>query len=139
MAAETEHQRKHEAIRAEFPDLVTKPFECDVGWFPILEAIFGTVRQAIPAGREGDFMLLQVKEKLGGLRVYYRLSKRVTASAEAQIHAACSAAEASAAISCEVCGRPGVLRVQDGGWLITRCDKHADGGVPVPPADEGSE
>ncbi|UVK44381.1 hypothetical protein BPNPMPFG_006296 [Mesorhizobium sp. AR07] len=134
MTVETEHSRKYEAIKAEFPGIVTKQFECDTGWFPILREFFAVVRRVNPKGKERDFTLLQIKEKLGGLRIYYRLGKRVATAAETQIHAAYSAAEARAAGTCEVCGRPGVFRVQGGAWLLTRCEDHAEGGVPAPPS-----
>jgi hypothetical protein len=132
MTIETEHQRKYDAIRTEFPDLVTKNFECDVGWFPILHEFFVVVRRVIPAGSEKSFTLLQVKEKLAGLRIYYRLTDDLPDTAKATINDACSTAEARASVTCEVCSRPGVFCIQNGGWLTTRCEDHADGGMVVP-------
>ncbi|MBZ9798729.1 hypothetical protein [Mesorhizobium sp. ES1-4] len=134
MTVETEHSRKYDAIRAEFPGVVTKGFECDVGWLPILREFFSVVRRMIPAGRERDFVLLQVKEKLAGLRIYFRLADSLPDAAKAAIYDDYSVAEARAAVTCEVCGQPGVFRSQNG-WLLTRCEDHAEGGIPVPPPE----
>ncbi|MER8573345.1 hypothetical protein NKG99_14455 [Mesorhizobium sp. M1409] len=130
-----EQRRQYEAIMAEFPELVKRGFSCRAGWFPILRQFFSVVRQAIPPGREDAFTLLQVKEKFAGLRIYYGLGADLPDAARAAIDSAYKAAEDSAERTCEVCGKLGVLRVR-GGWYATRCDDHADDGVPVPTPED---
>lgn len=63
------------------------------------------------------FQVLQVKEKLGGLRVY------VVSDASPAIHERVDTAERESYCLCEVCGRPGVLRER---LLRTLCDTHAE-------------
>ena len=66
-----------------------------------------------------NFVLLQVKEKFGGLRFYSDLPD-VT---EIMI-------ENLAVNVCEICGEVGVLRFSDGPgpWLKTLCEDHMDTG-----------
>lgn len=59
----------------------------------------------------------QVKEKFGGLRVY-------TTFATDEMDDLIREAEKESEVTCELCGDPGVLRL-DGGWYMTRCDKCA--------------
>jgi hypothetical protein len=58
----------------------------------------------------------QVKEKYGGLRFYYSGGDEII---EAYVHVA----EMISERTCEVCGAPG--KMQDGGWIVTRCNEHA--------------
>ncbi|MER8571399.1 hypothetical protein NKG99_06980 [Mesorhizobium sp. M1409] len=127
-----DQRRQYEAIATVFPGLATKRFECNAGWFSIIREFFLVVRQVIPVGREDAFDLRQVKEKFGNLCIYYRTADDLPDAVKIELSKAYRAAEASAVRTCEVCGAPGVLRVR-GGWYATRCDDHADGGVPVPP------
>lgn len=62
--------------------------------------------------------VLQVKEKFGGLRFYYRLSNdhpQALAFGESV-----EKAEAQSFDTCEECGQPGELR--SGKWLVTLCN-----------------
>ncbi len=64
------------------------------------------------------------KQKLGGLRVHFRLvgaPKAVLPLLSAPV----ATAELKSRQVCEVCGAPGRLREMDE-WLTTRCDAHAD-------------
>lgn len=128
---EAEKQRQYAEMKAEFPGLITRGFSCNIGWFPILREFFSTVRDIL--GDKSDlFVLLQVKEKFGGIRIYYGfdLDRVVPKEKQDRIHAACRHAEDRAYVTCDVCGKPGVLRKR-GFWFMTRCDEHADGGIPV--------
>jgi hypothetical protein len=62
------------------------------------------------------FEVLQVKQKLGGLRVYVNHSTKV-------IRNRIEAAQLESLRTCEVCGQPGKLRDD---CIRTVCDKHAD-------------
>lgn len=125
-----ERQRQYIEMKADFPDLITTGFSCNVGWFPILREFFLTVNDVLKDNPDREFTLLQVKEKLGGLRIYYRLLPFEADVVGNRIHAAYRAAEGRAAVTCDVCGRPGVYRSRKG-FLLTRCEDHADGGIAV--------
>lgn len=122
-------------IRARFPGIATVSFECLSGWFPLLERMFEEIRAAIPPGFEDKWRLLQVKEKLSGLRAYWRYgSDDKSPEVEAirhRIQEAVRLAEARADHTCEVCGARGRLRNKRGS-LMMRCDDHADGAVGSP-------
>jgi hypothetical protein len=132
-------RRKHEEyerIRAKHPNLVTTGFSCWTGWLPILERFFDEVAAILDDAPGTGFELWQVKEKFAGLRIYYdvpRTSGTLTereAGARRKIDEAYERAGKEAARTCEVCGKPGVLRKR-GGWFATRCDEHADGAEPT--------
>lgn len=126
-------------IRKRFPGIATVSFECLSGWFPLLELMFEEIRAAIPPGSEDKWRLLQVKEKLSGLRVYWRYaSDDTSAEVEAVRHRITQAvrlAEARADHTCEVCGARGKFRNRQGS-LMMRCDDHADGAVGSPDEEE---
>jgi hypothetical protein len=127
-----EYERaKHEEferIRAKHPDLVTTGFSCWTGWFPIVERFFDEVAAALADATGTSFELWQVKEKFARLRIYYDVPR--WSEARRKIDGAYLRADKEAARTCEVCGKPGVLRKR-GGWFATRCDEHADGAEPI--------
>ncbi len=122
-----EERRRYETIRSDFSDLVTRAFECRQGWYGILRSFFAAVKDVLPEAEQ--FKLLQVKEKLGSLRIYYHLSETPGTEVGDAIRKAKTAAEDASFHVCEVCGQPGGLRVK-GGWYVTRCEDHADGAEP---------
>lgn len=97
------------------------------GWHPILEDLLRVIR--------GLCVIDQVKEKFGGLRVYYHLGEQELEdidSSEASridfsqkrviIDTAIRMAELAAARTCETCGKPG-QRISKG-WIKTLCPEH---------------
>ena len=124
-------------IRERFPEIATVSFECMGGWHGILEKMFESIREAIPTGSEDRWSLWQLKEKMAGLRVYHSYANSVDdeqpedADVRRKIEAAVRLAEARAEHTCDICGQRGRLRAR-GGWYMTRCDEHADGGVEDP-------
>jgi len=132
----------YEAIRAKHPALVTRGFSCFAGWFPILDSFFGEVEGALVEAPQARFDLWRVKEKFGRLRVYYVAPRSDATSDDSQvvrednvrrrIDEAYERAEQEAKRTCDVCGEAGALRVRNG-WFATRCEEHADGGVPYRP------
>lgn len=86
-------------------------FECDDGWYGILDHAFGRM---VATGE--DCKLLQVKEKFGTLRIY-------TAQWDGEkVEAIIEEAERDSAMTCEVCGDHG--KVRGTGWMKTLCEKH---------------
>src|ERR1700722_6384718 len=82
------------------------------GWRPIVKECLDAI---IPLGAH----ITQVKEKFGGLRVYYALTLNHNETIVAEIRRA----EYLAGVTCEDCGEPGV-KVEIRGWLKTLCEKH---------------
>jgi len=99
------------------------------GWFDILWRLCEDLEPLVAEAERQTghpFEVLQVKEKLGGLRFYVNhrtdaISERITA------------AELESLRTCEVCGQPGKRR--EGNWIRTLCDEHAAGQEQE---DEGS-
>ncbi len=69
-----------------------------------------------------DGHLLQIKEKFGGLRFYI-------AGATDDIWDRIGQAECLSTKICDECGEAGEPR--EGGWIVTRCDKHSEGREPL--------
>jgi hypothetical protein len=66
--------------------------------------------------RQEDVEILQIKEKLGGLRFYVGFGQD-------SLHKAIAEAEKKSYEICEVCGKEGKLRKYNS-WLSTRCEEH---------------
>ncbi|MHC2462430.1 hypothetical protein [Bradyrhizobium embrapense] len=96
------------------------------GWRDLLERACVRIRAALEA-EGGTFHATQIKEKFGTLRFYWEgtLSPR----ASARVEEAVDLAEARSAVTCEICGEPGVLHGDR--WVTTRCSKHAEGRRPI--------
>ena len=88
----------------------------------IIHAFFATAEE-VTAGGGGALHLLQIKEKMGGLRIYYRLADTAQKS-WIRIDEAYYLAEARSFHVCERCGRRGVL-TYNGMLYATRCAEHA--------------
>lgn len=92
-------------------------FECADGWSAPVEAMLAELAPVV-AGT--DFAIVQVKEKFGGLRVYWQ--GKVDAPA---VRAIIERAEEVAGRTCEVSGRPGQL-VNNGGWYRVLDPEHRE-------------
>lgn len=88
------------------------------GWWPIVKALHTTIDSLAPG-----YEVLQIKEKFGGLRFYYRLPNGTSELATSTIHVMTDAAEALSFRTCENCGKPGTHR-NSHGWWFTLCDEH---------------
>lgn len=84
--------------------------ECGEGWKSLYVPL-------IERCKAEGVAVLQVKEKLGGLRFY-------VGAASDDLHHAIETAESKSFTLCEQCGDPGELR-KGGGWWQTLCDRHA--------------
>jgi hypothetical protein len=106
--------------------------ECGEGWCDLLDRACGQIEAAL-AGND-TFTALQIKEKYGTLRLYWR--GRLPKEAEAKVEEAIDLAEARSACTCEICGAEGRLHSR-GDWLATACLEHAEGEpVPIKPGFE---
>ena len=95
--------------------------ECEAGWFPILTKLFDLFEvicieeQISPA----EITIIQIKEKFGGLRVYYSGPDKIYGRTRKAVRVA----EAEASKTCEVCGVPGEGCVSNS-WHKTVCKEH---------------
>lgn len=154
-------REKSDAVRAKFPMFTRVPhFECASGWNDLIEQLLTELVEIIPPELHGRFEVRQIKEKFGGLRFYYQthwprprpqpmdplwpqpeqppLGEAEAArlsDIEERITFAVFAAESRSDRTCDICGASGLHRVR-GHWHMTRCEEHADGGVPRPSAEE---
>jgi hypothetical protein len=86
------------------------------GWRQLLERLHEQLRAAFPG-----YCLLDLKEKLGGLRVYVEGPPGSGDTLRGLI----APAEAEAERTCEFCGAPGRIRTRGdrpGGWRRAVCD-----------------
>lgn len=116
---------KLETLIQKYPSLYsdTRPaygFECGDGWYDIIDRLsavaveeFALLKKEDP---ELDPMVLQVKEKFGGLRFY-------TSQTTPRLNEAIIAAEGESTKRCEACGEA-TRTSDDNGWWVTLCRKH---------------
>jgi hypothetical protein len=100
-------------------------FDCGDGWFNLIWNLCEDLDKVV--GEE--FRVDQVKEKFGTLRFYASGTNR---EAEALIRVA----EKLSAITCEICGKPGKLKVK-GAWYRTVCDNEVEYRPIMKWGDEG--
>ena len=91
-------------------------FRCGNGWYDIIYRLCERLEPLVAAlaDRPSDFQIVQVKEKMGGLRFYVEGSND---EIEAAIDSACELS----VLTCEVCGNPGSLEQDATGWWETLC------------------
>ena len=82
------------------------------GWRDTIRTFFAEVDRIL-RGTGATMKFLQIKEKLGSLRVYYRL-RDVSEAQETEIRLAFEMAWAASLRTCIVCGADGSLRNSDG-------------------------
>jgi hypothetical protein len=97
-------------------------FCCGDGWFDIIYGLSKALTaeiQKLPEDERESYRACQVKEKFGTLSFY------MTALTE-EMDRLVIAAENKSGCTCEVCGKPGVLRSTHG-WYYTSCENHNRG------------
>jgi len=96
-------------------------FECGNGWTELLlefaNAVANTISK-LPMEQGTKIVCLQIKEKFGGIRIYY-------SPVHPSIDNAVWVAEGKSMRTCEKCGSPGE-REMNGTWMTTRCSEHRD-------------
>jgi hypothetical protein len=106
--------------------------ECNEGWRDLIERACVRIENALDNG--DTVKIVQIKEKYGTLRFYWR--GRLPSETEAKVGEVVSLAEARSACTCETCGAEGRL-YNRGGWFATACSEHARGEpAPVRPGFE---
>lgn len=93
------------------------------GWHPMLEELLAKLRE-IPGWN--DDLIMQVKEKFGGLRFYWRAPDDwETNDFYERVTTLVNEAEKRSYKICEVCGTEENVKTRSYGWIVTQCDKHA--------------
>ena len=90
-------------------------FECSDGWYSIISEMAQRLESEAVALGHGRLSVVQVKEKLGGLRVYLRGD--VSARAREWVELA----ERQSRQTCELCSMPGALRRRADSMVRTLC------------------
>lgn len=93
--------------------------ECDIGWYDILSSLCFLIAQHENNIKTRNIYLVkftQIKEKLGGLRIY------IDNKQDSYIDGLIAMAESWSYKTCEKCGEKGSLRNKNN-WLKTLCDK----------------
>lgn len=85
-----------------------------IGWKELLDELKDGLEILCTDGN--DIEIQQIKEKFGGLRVYFSSSEDIYEQAGDLVRRA----ERAAWKTCEVCGQDGKSR--PGGWIKTLCD-----------------
>jgi hypothetical protein len=120
-----EHEAGLRLILARIPDKWGRWISCGRGWYPLIVDLDRALAEIDPY-----YQVLQVKQKLGGLRYYFELRDQPDPadpdpeSRQARADVLVQAAEKRAAHTCERCGNPGTLsrsKAPDA-WYQTMCD-----------------
>lgn len=91
------------------------------GWQPIILTAHENLVDLL-----GDYDLLQIKEKFGGLRYYMSAPAGCDVRKVEQIRDIIDTAERQSFETCEVCGRPGEATGRGVGWIKTLCPLHTE-------------
>lgn len=94
------------------------PYECNEGWYDLIEDTLDRVYLI-----DNQVTLLQVKEKFGGLRIYYRTNYDAESLPAQSIRDLIHEVEEHSLHVCEMCGLPGELSVRSH-WFKTLCESH---------------
>jgi len=98
-------------------NLMAFGYECGEGWYKLIECCFDRIEEYIKEHeQEVGLEILQVKEKFGGLRIYYYGGDDYI---ENLIRETCKKSYEI----CESCGSTQNVSTKNLGWVYTRCEK----------------
>jgi hypothetical protein len=119
-------RRKHrETVRDAYAEDGRIEFQCGVGWAALIDGVFTTAGEVL-SGTGQQLRVLQIKQKLGGLRIAV---DDLPPDAMTAVSRAMQEAEFLSFATCETCGGRGRLMVDRLGWWATRCAAHAPPGA----------
>jgi hypothetical protein len=97
-------------------------FEVGDGWYPLIEDM---LKSLMAVNTEGNYVvqIRQIKEKFGGLRVYWDCTSDITEADYKRLNDIVDKAEELAEQTCEVCGAEG-KNDSPTSWMSTRCALH---------------
>lgn len=109
-----------EEVFGSFKHVRNAHFGTDEGWDILIYKLCCRIESHLAWNDpEGYIEVTDVKEKFGGLRFYYDNYSK----SDEFISGMVDFAEIMSEVTCEVCGRPGILRT-DLSWLKTLCNEH---------------
>lgn len=116
--------RQFDTLYDRYPQIFQdRPISCGItcgeGWYSLIDDLCDRIQKHIATGKAPQVQAIQVKEKFGELRFYYR-------GGDAAIRGMVDAAEKHSTTVCEICGAPGSLHGVPRGWWRTRCEEHVD-------------
>lgn len=105
------------------------------GWRQLIDDAFEAVEEILFQHSGEYFWIVQVKEKFGGLRIYFREAGRPQ-EASTRLSEIMTDAEARSRYICEICGTSARVGLKDSTYSV-RCSSCApDGWKPVDASDE---
>ena len=115
-------------LTEKYPAMFSQPYggvACGAGWWPIIESLCANIQSHINWWNKNhekhpvieQVVVMQIKEKFGGLRFYYEGGDDV-------IGGMVRMAESWADKTCEICGVPATKKTT--GWIKNVCDEHFD-------------
>jgi hypothetical protein len=94
--------------------------DCEIGWFDLIDKTLSEILMiCCDTGEEVKF--ITIKEKFGGLRMFYKTSSEDENFLQ-KIDDCIYNAENESYTVCEVCGEEG--KVREGNRIMTRCNDH---------------
>ena len=110
-------------LTEKYPAMFSQPYggiAVGEGWWPIIESLCANIQGHIKWKNKDaevvpQVVVMQIKEKFGGLRFYYD-------GGDEQIRGMVYMAESWASRTCEICGVPATK--QTTGWIKNVCDEH---------------
>jgi hypothetical protein len=120
-----------EYFRNRYPWLVGANLNFDIryGWSAIFEDYLKEVLEIVR--RDDVFELRGIRQRYGMLDIAYRLAPSLAPEVVARIAEAADKARERSQHTCEICGQPGSLRMEEGGRIYTACDIHGAGDKPL--------
>jgi ketosteroid isomerase-like protein len=95
------------------------------GWRDLVERAVSRIALAVRELSPHAVEIVQIKQKFGGIRIYWH-ARRIPDAVASRIEEAVDVAEARSLTTCEVCGEEG-KPWHDHGWLSTCCERHGRG------------
>jgi hypothetical protein len=98
-------------------------FECEDGWYDLIHDLCSCIQSYIDNNKRPQIVALQVKEKWGSLRFYWRAEQDMDPEDHSLIHGMVWFAEYISACTCEICGKRGIISERKGRYGC-RCSDH---------------
>lgn len=86
------------------------------GWVPLLQSLNKILNRL-----DCDYRVLQIKDKFGGLRFYFKPSEHLDVDVKNAMGVLVRAAEAASYEVCSYCGGRGVFYQDPSGWGVIAC------------------
>lgn len=92
------------------------------GWYDLIQEVCCGIECMLSDEELARFEVLQIKQKLGGLRIYFRFDR--DSPKDQAIREMLGQAWEASCVTCEVCGARGAVDGNQSGAMVL-CDEHA--------------